>query len=546
MMNLLELILEGRREDFLKQYSSKFSRDELKTIISLSQNLSPNNKFLMFLGKTLTPKRIEVDKVVKLIDEFKKYQNVLDEKDINNYDSLDSLEQAISKHENKLRREVKKIEGADVIYEDDRFTVILPLNYKSSCYYGSGTKWCVTSSESYFDRYNGDGKVFFVIDKTAKSNDKFYKVAIQQKFDGDTVFWDVTDTSFKEGWILKSEEWKKIRVAIMDYMDENFKDMIEIFKDKELKRLELERQRRQEQMNRTARKMRAVEQNREDGIYLLENDTPISNSANAVWEVLLDSNTGVSVNEGEDIYLLIPAEYSYGNLLSFEWLGEDNFESIFAVGNDNQADTLAQEMLQELVTDNGVENMVSAAFLESHIDTDSVVEYLKDYYENDVYENPEIYIDEENRMISPKQEKLIEYLEEKINGLNSKIEILNKLIYFSNDTDKISDARGKIEDTELEIDEVNEEIESIKESPEGDYPQELIDEAIENRLDEIRDNPKSHLQELGFDVNNFIDINSLVEEMIQVDGRGHIISSYDGNEYEANVNNNWYFVYRTE
>ena len=36
--------------------------------------------------------------------------------------------------------------------------------------------------------------------------------------------------------ILKSEEWKKIRVAIMDYMDENFKDMIEIFKDKELKR----------------------------------------------------------------------------------------------------------------------------------------------------------------------------------------------------------------------------------------------------------------------------------------------------------------------
>ena len=69
---------------------------------------------------------------------------------------------------------------------------------------------------------------------------------------------------------------------------------------------------------------------------------------------------------------------------------------------------------------------------------------------------------------------------------------------------------------------------------------------IENRLDEIRDNPKSHLQELGFDVNNFIDIDSLVEEMIQVDGRGHIISSYDGNEYEANVNNNWYFVYRTE
>jgi hypothetical protein len=546
MMNLLELILEGRREDFLKQYSSKFSRDELKTIISLSQNLSPNNKFLMFLGKTLTPKRIEVDKVVKLIDEFKKYQKVLDEKDINNYDSLDSLEQAISKHENKLRREVKKIEGADVIYEDDRFSVILPLNYKSSCYYGSGTKWCVTSSESYFDRYNGDGKVFFVIDKTAKSNDKFYKVAIQQKFDGDTVFWDVTDTAFNEGWILNSEEWKKIRVNIMDYMDENFRDMIEIFKDKELKRLELERQRRQEQINRRSQKMREVESNREDGIYLLETDTRLSNSANAVWEVLLDGNTGVSVNEGEDIYLLVSAPFSYGNLLSFEWLGEDNFESVFAVGNDNQADRLAEEMMAEMVTDNGVENMVSAAFLESHIDTDLVVEYFEDYYRNDVYENPEIYLDEENRMISPEQEKLIEDLEEKINSLNVKIKTLNQLIYFSTDTDKISDANKKIEDTELEIDEANEEIESIKESPEGDYPEELIEEAIENRLDEIRDNPMSYLQEMGLEINNFINIDSLVKEIIQVDGRGHVISSYDGNEYEANVNNKWYFVYRTE
>lgn len=546
MMNLLELILEGRREDFLKQYGSKFSRDELKTIISLSQNLSPNNKFLMFLGKTLTPKRIDVDKVVKLIDEFKKYQNVLDEKDINNYDSLDSLEQAISKHENKLRREVKKIEGADVVYEDDRFSVILPLNYKSSCYYGSGTKWCVTSSESYFDRYNGDGKVFFVIDKTAKSNDKFYKVAVQQKFDGDTVFWDATDVAFKEGWILNSEEWKKIRVAIMEYMDENFKNMIEIFKDKELKRLELERQRRQEQMAQRARKMREVENNRENGIYLLEKDTPLSNSANAVWEVLLDGNTGVSVNEGEDIYLLIPAQYSYGRLLSFEWLGEDNFESMFSVGNDNQADDLAQEMMAEMVRDNGASNTVSRTFLESHIDLDLVVSYFKDFYENDVYGNPEIYIEEENREISDEQEKLIEDLQEKIIALNSKIESLNQLIQFSDDTDEISDAYSKIEDVELEIDEANEEIASIQLSPEGDYPQELIDDAVESNLDEVRDNPLSYIEAYGLDVDDFIDIDSLVEEIIQVDGRGHIISSYDGNEYEANVNNKWYFVYRTE
>jgi hypothetical protein len=56
----------------------------------------------------------------------------------------------------------------------------------------------------------------------------------------------------------------------------------------------------------------------------------------------------------------------------------------------------------------------------------------------------------------------------------------------------------------------------------------------------------SYLQEIGLEINNFINIDSLVKEIIQVDGRGHVISSYDGNEYEANVNNKWYFVYRTE
>lgn len=129
-MKLLSLILEGRREDFLKLYGKKFSNEDLKTILALSQELNPNNKFLLFLGKVLTPNEIDVDKVKKILIDFNKYQNVLSDKDINNYDTLDSVLSAISNHENKLRREVKKVEGADILYEDDRFVVILPLNYK--------------------------------------------------------------------------------------------------------------------------------------------------------------------------------------------------------------------------------------------------------------------------------------------------------------------------------------------------------------------------------------------------------------------------------
>ena len=40
------------------------------------------------------------------------------------------------------------------------------------------------------------------------------------------------------------------------------------------------------------------------------------------------------------------------------------------------------------------------------------------------------------------------------------------------------------------------------------------------------------------------DINSFIESAISADGRGHFMSSYDGNENEENVNDTTYYIYR--
>jgi len=40
------------------------------------------------------------------------------------------------------------------------------------------------------------------------------------------------------------------------------------------------------------------------------------------------------------------------------------------------------------------------------------------------------------------------------------------------------------------------------------------------------------------------DIDSFIQEAISADGRGHFMSSYDGNENEEKVNGNTYFIYR--
>ena len=164
-MKFLKLILsEGRREDFLARFRQKFSDNDLKNIIRLSQDLAPNNKFLLFLGNALNPSDVEsqLNKAKELINKFIKYQNVLDQRDINQYKSLEDIQYAISAHENKVRRDVKKLEGADQVYEDDTFSIVTPQTHKASCYYGAGTKWCTASmnGDTHFDRYNQDGKLF--------------------------------------------------------------------------------------------------------------------------------------------------------------------------------------------------------------------------------------------------------------------------------------------------------------------------------------------------------------------------------------------------
>jgi hypothetical protein len=41
------------------------------------------------------------------------------------------------------------------------------------------------------------------------------------------------------------------------------------------------------------------------------------------------------------------------------------------------------------------------------------------------------------------------------------------------------------------------------------------------------------------------DIDSLVEDAISADGRGHFLSSYDGDENEETVNGQTFYIYRT-
>ena len=173
-MSLVQIILEGRKEDFARKFSNKFSEEQLRNIIDRSDVLPGQHKYLNFLGKVVNPKNFNADLniAVKLLEKFSTVGQNLNLKDINQYDKISTLKKALDDYDNRIRREIKTVDDADVIYEDNEMIVVSPKTHKSSCYFGAGTKWCTTASDSgHYDRYNQDGKLFYFISKTKPTSD---------------------------------------------------------------------------------------------------------------------------------------------------------------------------------------------------------------------------------------------------------------------------------------------------------------------------------------------------------------------------------------
>jgi len=538
-MKFINIILsEGRRDDFVNKYRNKFSNEELKKIIMLSQNLSPNNKFLMFLGNVMPTQNFDenISKAQKAVESFIKYQQALEEKDINKYQSLEDIIKAIDAHENKVRREVKEVEGADVVYEDDRFTVVTPKTHKASCYYGAGTKWCTASmnGDSHFNNYNVDGKLFYFIDKKGKSNDRFYKVALLQKYDGDKTYYDAPDKSFSSGWILGSEEYQKIQKVIDEYIANNFSREVEIFKEKEKARLERERIRQQQQAQMRARRLRSAEQRKENDEWNLEdNDDVQAEMANAVYNIIQDSY-GVVVGDDEDIYNLLPADYSHYGLPTFEWMGEDDQGLTIAVGDWDQVYEAAKEYTQNLWDDMGSEAF-SQSFVENYIDEDSIRSYFEDVFESDVRYSPESWFDDEDLPLSNEQISEIAKLEEEK-------ETLDEII--ANHGDEYTD--DEIELAEDRFKEIEDEIEEINNNPEGEPTEDMIENIVSSLVDEKMYDVVNSMSEYGMDLDEYIDVDRLIEDVVDMDGVGPSLSSYDGDEHEEQINGTWYHAIRVE
>jgi len=587
-MSLKTILIEGRVEDVLNKhfkgtpggYLEKIYYDE---IVPGSAEINPNHKYLEWIAKnwdTSGPNEEgDIDhnlkEILLAVSKFDNQSQRLEVKDLNQYRDIDQLFDALKKVGETARRTVDITDDVEKIYEDNRFVVVSPKTHTASCYYGAGTKWCTASKDttSHFSTYKGNGELYYIIDKTLPTSSPYYKVALNKKIAGHTEdYWDVqdkpiTDTTKILNIIQNSKMIKDIRNHFASKFEERIKQEAEL----QAQRLSDNEERIERERLRRNRLNAEAEQRKENDEWNPENTSTQGLAANALKEWLIDNgdwegetkdefrqaindlrsemendpdvianpsgeraqeygedlnNLEEDLENSESVYDIIPT-YDYYGMYEFEYGGAE-----YAVGDDDAADEAAFERTKSLIDDIGYEGF-SPSFMEWHVDGDSVADYMEDWFYDDMSDSPEDYLDDDDRELSKEGEAMIDAIDEDLGDLHEELEEAEDW------------EEEEIQDRITELEERKEEISEDEDN--WEYTQEAKDRYVESRMDEVRADPMDALRNFGMEdrIADFIDEDAFIEDVISTDGRGHTLSSYDGEEGEVSFNDEWYYIYRT-
>jgi hypothetical protein len=185
----LSLLLESKKELKGLLDRGKVTQEQYDEILdSLPEKLE---KYAGWIGRNINNTKSSINHIINLLNWFENNKSKLDDKDINNYtvDSLQSTFDKIGVSKSQIQKEIKG-EGAKLIKETNEYLLYEIYNHEASCYYGSGTKWCITGknpnnpngrSQSW-DLYTGEGANFmFLIKKNGDIDNIHYKIAIAYK-----------------------------------------------------------------------------------------------------------------------------------------------------------------------------------------------------------------------------------------------------------------------------------------------------------------------------------------------------------------------------
>ena len=257
--------------------------------------------------------------------------------------------------------------------------------------------------------------------------------------------------------------------------------------------------------------------------------------AHALYEFLISS--GEVDEDNFDVYNLIPEGDEY-SMRIFGIINSDIDDRKYLVGDSEDTKYAAIKSTEDLLEDTGIDHFKKSD-LEDHLDMEGIISYFEDVISDDAWNYPESYLEDSDKMLSSDQKNIIELKELKVQKLKSFIESIEE-----KNTDK-SRIKNKVEELNDIIDDLRLEILSIKEDPQGDYPDHLIEQSIQDRLEDMKSNPLDYVEDWGLNLKDYVDMESLAEYIVETDGYAEL-ARYDNEENEEYILGKLYYIFRID
>jgi len=202
-----------------------------------------------------------------------------------------------------------------------------------------------------------------------------------------------------------------------------------------------------------------------------------------------------------DVYNMLPI----GDFILKEFTTTD-FQGRWKVGDSDDTEREAIQFVKDMLGDAGYYGF-NPSFVMEHFDDDSFKNYLREFFEEDVYNNPEVYLGDSDKELSRSQEARIIELKQMVSDLESERNNLD---------DEDEDYSDEYDRIGGEIDEANNEIEEIESDPDGEYDSNKLDSIVLDRISEYRYDAKDFYENYlgGDDFESWVTSNGFIDEVL--------------------------------
>jgi hypothetical protein len=173
-------------------------------------------------------------KVNEYLRTFIKYNDRIEDKNINNYKTINDLYSVVAKFdepdpiniytkESEKRISEKLINDgeAEIFYNDNKLLVVIPKTRGASCHFGKKTQWCTARDDdnNQFDYYNKRGRLYTIINK--QNPEIRHLLHIQEgqfmDIDDEPAYCDsiIPEDLFKK--IMENEGLKYVEIDLSDH-----------------------------------------------------------------------------------------------------------------------------------------------------------------------------------------------------------------------------------------------------------------------------------------------------------------------------------------